>query len=205
MALLFREGFRFSENDFGFFKVGFKFSDFDFKFSGCLAVPYFETTAGILQHLQRRTNITTLDIKLLDDRLKAEMPRYATSGSAAIDLQACIPDSIGIAPGGVELIPTGLALDMQDPNLCAIVLPRSGLGTKQGLILGNGTGLIDSDYQGQVMVALWNRSSQVRYVYPLDRIAQMVFVPILRPTFCVVNEFTEKTERGEGGFGSTGV
>jgi dUTP pyrophosphatase len=133
------------------------------------------------------------------------MPSYATEGSAAVDLCACIPDTIGLGPGCVEMIPAGFALDMKSPDIAAMILPRSGLGAKQGVVLANLVGLVDSDYQGEVKVALWNRSNQVRLIEPMDRIAQLVFVPVVRPVLNQVKDFEVKTQRGEGGFGSTGV
>lgn len=133
------------------------------------------------------------------------MPSYATKGSAALDLCACLPDTIGIGPGGVEMVPAGFALDMGRDDLCAMILPRSGLGTKQGLVLAHGTGLIDSDYQGPIFIPLWNRSNQTRFIEPMDRIAQMVFLPVVKVDFEQVEDFAVKSARGENGFGSTGV
>lgn len=145
----------------------------------------------------------TLDIKILDPRLRETMPRYATSGAAGLDLRACIGESLTLAPGAAELVPSGIAIHLADPGLAAIVLPRSGLGHKHGIVLGNLVGLIDSDYQGQVMVSVWNRSGAAFTINPLDRIAQLVVVPVVQMRLNVVEEFAE-SERGAGGFGSTG-
>jgi len=131
------------------------------------------------------------------------MPRYATSGAAGLDLRACIGESLTLAPGAAELVPSGIAIHLADPGLAAIVLPRSGLGHKHGIVLGNLVGLIDSDYQGQVMVSVWNRSGAAFTINPLDRIAQLVVVPVVQMRLNVVEEFAE-SERGAGGFGSTG-
>ena len=145
----------------------------------------------------------TLDVKILDPRLRETMPRYATSGAAGLDLRACIGESLTLAPGAAELVPSGIAIHLADPGLAAIVLPRSGLGHKHGIVLGNLVGLIDSDYQGQVMVSVWNRSGAAFTINPLDRIAQLVVVPVVQMRLNVVEEFAE-SERGAGGFGSTG-
>lgn len=145
----------------------------------------------------------TVQVKVLDDRLLDNLPDFATAGSAGIDLRAMVNEAILVLPGATELIPTGFAIHMEDPNMAAVILPRSGLGHKQGLVLGNLVGLIDSDYQGQLMISCWNRSDDARRIEPGDRIAQLVFLPVLRPEFELVSEFTA-TERGEGGFGSTG-
>ncbi len=131
------------------------------------------------------------------------MPRYATSGAAGLDLRACIGESLTLAPGAAELVPSGIAIHLADPGLAAIVLPRSGLGHKHGIVLGNLVGLIDSDYQGQVMVSVWNRSGAAFTINPMDRIAQLVVVPVVQMRLNVVEEFAE-SERGAGGFGSTG-
>jgi dUTP pyrophosphatase len=147
--------------------------------------------------------LKTLDIKILDPRLRETMPRYATSGAAGLDLRACIGESLTLAPGAAELVPSGIAIHLADPGLAAIVLPRSGLGHKHGIVLGNLVGLIDSDYQGQVMVSVWNRSGAAFTINPLDRIAQLVVVPVVQMRLNVVEEFAE-SERGAGGFGSTG-
>ncbi|MDJ0862357.1 MAG: dUTP diphosphatase [Gammaproteobacteria bacterium] len=146
-----------------------------------------------------------VQLKILDPRLGAEfpMPQYATAGAAGMDLRACVNAASTIAPGRTELIPTGLAIHIQDRDLAAVLLPRSGLGHKHGIVLGNLVGLIDSDYQGQVYVSCWNRSKEAFTIQPGERIAQMVFVPVVRAEFDIVGEFTP-SERGEGGFGSSG-
>lgn len=144
-----------------------------------------------------------IDVKLLDPRLKEQPPHYATSGSAGLDLRACIETSMKIHPGQTVLVPTGMAIHLADPGLAAIILPRSGLGHKHGIVLGNLVGLIDSDYQGEIFVSTWNRSHEVFTLNPLDRLAQLVIVPVLQVGFNVVDEFPQ-SERGAGGFGSTG-
>jgi len=147
--------------------------------------------------------MTTIDIKVLDPRLDEMMPSYATPGSAGLDLRACLHSNLTVMPGRTFLIPTGLAIHIGDPGLTAMILPRSGLGHKHGIVLGNLVGLIDSDYQGPLMVSCWNRSDQSFIVCPMDRIAQLVIVPVVQAQFRRVEEFTT-TERGAGGFGSTG-
>jgi len=147
--------------------------------------------------------VTRIDIKLLDERLRAAPPAYATPGSAGLDLRACIEAPLTLAPGSAELIPTGLAIHLADPTLAAVILPRSGLGHKHGIVLGNLVGLIDSDYQGQVMVSCWNRGGQAFMLQPMERIAQLVIVPVLQVRFNVVDDFVE-SRRGALGFGSTG-
>ena len=144
-----------------------------------------------------------VDIKLLDPRLRDNPPHYASAGSAGLDLRACVAAPLQIAPGETVLIPTGLAIHLADPGLAAMILPRSGLGHKHGIVLGNLVGLIDSDYQGELMVSTWNRGSEPFTLQPLDRLAQLVVVPVLRMVFNVVEDFSAST-RGEGGFGSTG-
>ena len=146
-----------------------------------------------------------VDIKILNQRINKDfgVPQYETEGSAGIDLRACIDSPINLAPGQTELIPSGIAVHINDPTLAAVILPRSGLGHKQGLVLGNLVGLIDSDYQGQIFISCWNRGSQLILIEPGLRLAQMVFVPIQQVDFRVVEEF-EMTDRGEGGFGHTG-
>ena len=146
----------------------------------------------------------TIDIKILDDRMKEYLPSYATPGSAGLDLRACITEPLVIEPGETRLVPTGLAIHIADPGYAALNLPRSGLGHKHGIVLGNLIGLIDSDYQGQLMVSTWNRGDKAFTLNPLDRLAQLVIVPILQVGFNVVDEFGEST-RGTGGFGSTGT
>ena len=144
-----------------------------------------------------------LDVKILDERLRAQLPAYATPGSAGLDLRACIQDPITLRPGDSALIPSGLAIHLDDPGLAAVVIPRSGLGHKHGIVLGNLVGLIDSDYQGQVFVSCWNRGREPFVVNPLERIAQLVVVPVVQVELNVVESFEEST-RGAGGFGSTG-
>ncbi|ARU95812.1 dUTP diphosphatase [Tatumella citrea] len=146
-----------------------------------------------------------IDIKILDPRVGKEfpLPAYATSGSAGLDLRACIDEPLVLAAGETRLIPTGLAIYIADPQLAAVILPRSGLGHKHGIVLGNLVGLIDSDYQGPLMVSAWNRSEHSFTIQPGDRIAQLVFVPVVQAEFNLVEEFTT-TDRGEGGFGHSG-
>ncbi len=144
-----------------------------------------------------------LDVKILDARLRGSLPHYATAGAAGLDLRACIDAPLDLAPGQTELVPSGIAIHVGDPRYAAIVLPRSGLGHRHGIVLGNLVGLIDSDYQGQVMVSVWNRGQTPFTIHPLDRIAQLVIVPVLQVEFNVVEEFTAST-RGANGFGSTG-
>lgn len=144
-----------------------------------------------------------VELKILDDRLKESMPAYATAGSAGLDLRACIETAITIQPGETTLIPTGMAIHLADPAYAAMILPRSGLGHKHGIVLGNLVGLIDSDYQGQLFVSCWNRSKEAFVMNPMERMAQLVIVPVIQASFTVVDEFNA-SERGEGGFGSTG-
>ena len=144
-----------------------------------------------------------LDVKILDPRLKDNLPQYATAGAAGLDLRACIDAPIELKPGATELVPSGIAIHLTDPGLAAMVLPRSGLGHKHGIVLGNLVGLIDSDYQGQIFVSLWNRGSSVFTLNPLERIAQLVVVPVLQVKLNVVDDFAQ-SERGAGGFGRTG-
>jgi len=145
----------------------------------------------------------TVALKILNERVRPYLPAYATSGSAGMDLRACIDGPITFAPGQTELIPTGIAIHIADPGLAALILPRSGLGHKHGIVLGNLVGLIDSDYQGQVMVSCWNRGYSSFTISPLNRIAQLVIVPVLHATWCVADEF-EASQRAERGFGSSG-
>jgi dUTP pyrophosphatase len=145
-----------------------------------------------------------LDVKILDARIAAQMPHYATPGSAGLDLRACLDAPLTLAPNAWQLVPTGMAIHLKDPGYAAMLLPRSGLGHKHGIVLGNLVGLIDSDYQGQLMVSAWNRSDVAFTIEPMERIAQMVIVPVVQATFNVVNEFAAPSERGEGGYGSTG-
>ena len=144
-----------------------------------------------------------IDIRILDERLKDSPPHYATPGSAGLDLRACIPEPLTIEPGETHLVPAGIAIHLADPGLAAMILPRSGLGHKHGIVLGNLVGLIDSDYQGQIFVSTWNRGSQPFTLNPLDRLAQLVVVPVLQVAFNVVDSF-EESQRGADGFGSTG-
>ena len=147
--------------------------------------------------------MTKIDIKILDPRLKNQLPAYATPGSAGLDLRACIDQVMTIEPGEANLIPTGIAVHLADPGLAAMVLPRSGLGHKHGIVLGNLVGLIDSDYQGQIFVSCWNRGHSPFPLNPLERVAQLVVVPVVQVDFNVVDDF-EQSHRGANGFGSTG-
>jgi len=144
-----------------------------------------------------------VDLKILDERLRDRLPAYATPGSAGLDLRACLDTPLTLAPGQTELLPTGLAIHIADPGLAALVLPRSGLGHKHGIVLGNLVGLIDSDYQGQLMVSCWNRGNSPFTIEPFERIAQLVIVPVVQARFTVVEQF-DSSARGAGGFGSTG-
>ena len=145
----------------------------------------------------------TIDINILDPRMKDQLPAYATPGSAGLDLRACIDEPITIEAGATVLIPTGLAIHVGDPGYAAMILPRSGMGHKNGIVLGNLVGLIDSDYQGQLMVSTWNRGQAAFTLNPMERLAQLIVVPVLQVGFNVVDEF-DSSERGAGGFGSTG-
>jgi dUTP pyrophosphatase len=147
--------------------------------------------------------VTTIDLKVLDPRMAECLPAYATPGSAGLDLRACTDGPLVIEPGQAVLIPTGIALHIADPGLAAMILPRSGLGHKHGIVLGNLVGLIDSDYQGPLMVSCWNRGQTAFTVQPMERIAQLVIVPVVQAQFRLVEDFGAST-RGEGGFGSTG-
>jgi len=146
-----------------------------------------------------------LQVKILDSRIgdTFPLPTYATPGSAGMDLRACLDTALTLEPGQTELIPTGISIHIADPSLCAMILPRSGLGHKHGIVLGNLVGLIDSDYQGQLFVSCWNRGQTTFSMEPGERIAQLVLVPVVQAEFELVDEFTD-TERGEGGFGSSG-
>ena len=144
-----------------------------------------------------------LDVRVLDKRLREQLPHHATPGSAGLDLRACIDAPITVKPGETVLVPAGLAIHIDNPQYAAMVLPRSGLGHKHGIVLGNLVGLIDSDYQGQIFVSVWNRSHREFVIQPMERIAQMIVVPVLQVAFNVVDDFVA-SERGEGGFGSTG-
>jgi dUTP diphosphatase len=144
-----------------------------------------------------------IDLKILDPRITEHLPAYATPGSAGLDLRACLDAPLLLEPGQTQLIPTGLAIHIEDPGLAAMILPRSGLGHKHGIVLGNLVGLIDSDYQGPLMVSCWNRGHTTFTVQPFERIAQLVIVPVVQATFKIVDEFPA-SDRGAGGFGSTG-
>jgi dUTP pyrophosphatase len=144
-----------------------------------------------------------IDVKIMDSRMAEQLPAYATSGSAGLDLRACLSEPLTLQPNAWQLVPTGIAIHLADPAFAAIILPRSGLGHKHGIVLGNLVGLIDSDYQGQLMVSAWNRSNVAFTIEPMERIAQLVIVPVVQAQFNVVTEFPA-SERGEGGYGSTG-
>jgi dUTP pyrophosphatase len=145
-----------------------------------------------------------VDLKILDPRMADQLPQYATPGSAGLDLRACLDAAITLEPNAWQLVPTGIAIHLDDPAYAALILPRSGLGHKYGIVLGNLVGLIDSDYQGQLMVSAWNRSPTPFTLEPMERLAQLVIVPVVQAQFNVVQEFAAKSERGEGGYGSTG-
>lgn len=147
--------------------------------------------------------MTAIDLQVLDARMAEQIPAYATPGSAGLDLRACLDAAITLEPGQTTLIPTGLAIHIGDPGLAALILPRSGLGHKHGIVLGNLVGLIDSDYQGQLMVSCWNRGQTAFVIQPFERIAQLVIVPVVQATFRRVDSF-DASARGAGGFGSTG-
>ena len=145
-----------------------------------------------------------IDVKIIDPRLQDNLPAYATAGSAGLDLRACLSEPLTLAPNAWQLVPTGIAIHLADPGYAALILPRSGLGHKHGIVLGNLVGLIDSDYQGQLMVSAWNRSEVAFTIEPMERIAQLMIVPVLQAEFNVVSDFAAPSERGEGGYGSTG-
>ncbi len=145
-----------------------------------------------------------VDLKILDPRMADQLPQYATPGSAGLDLRASLDVAITLEPNAWQLVPTGIAIHLDDPAYAALILPRSGLGHKHGIVLGNLVGLIDSDYQGQLMVSAWNRSSTPFTLEPMERLAQLVIVPVVQAQFNVVQEFAAKSERGECGYGSTG-
>ena len=145
-----------------------------------------------------------VDVKVLDPRLADQLPAYATTGSAGLDLRACIDAPLTLEPNAWQLVPTGLAIHLADPGFAAMILPRSGLGHKHGIVLGNLVGLIDSDYQGQLMVSAWNRSDVAFTIEPMERIAQLVIVPVVQARLNIVTEFSQASERGVGGYGSTG-
>ncbi|MEW6133835.1 MAG: dUTP diphosphatase [Pseudomonadota bacterium] len=144
-----------------------------------------------------------LEVKILNEKIRDRLPHYATPGSAGLDLRACIDSAVTLDPGDTRLIPTGMAIHLGDPNYAALILPRSGLGHKHGIVLGNLVGLIDSDYQGELMVSCWNRGQTSFVLQPMERLAQLVVVPVIQVDMQVVEEF-EQSRRGEGGFGSTG-
>jgi dUTP pyrophosphatase len=144
-----------------------------------------------------------IDIKILNERMRDQLPQYATPGSAGLDLRACIDAPLTLEPGETRLVPTGLAIHVADPGYAALILPRSGLGHKHGIVLGNLVGLIDSDYQGELMISTWNRGHTTFTLNPLERLAQLVIVPVVQAQFNIVDDF-DASERGAGGFGSTG-
>ena len=145
-----------------------------------------------------------IEVKVMDARMADQLPAYATQGSAGLDLRACIDAPLTLAPNAWQLVPTGLAIHLADPGYAAMILPRSGLGHKHGIVLGNLVGLIDSDYQGQLMVSAWNRSDVAFTIEPMERIAQMVIVPVVQAELSIVEDFAQTSERGAGGYGSTG-
>lgn len=145
----------------------------------------------------------TIEVRILDARLREQLPKYATPGSAGLDLRACLNEPLTLNPGQTELVPSGIAIHLADSGLAAMILPRSGLGHKHGIVLGNLVGLIDSDYQGQIFVSTWNRGSAAFTIQPMERLAQLVIVPVVQVAFDVVDEF-HASSRGAGGFGSTG-
>ena len=145
-----------------------------------------------------------IDLKVIDPRMASLLPAYATPGSAGLDLRACLDIAVTLQPNAWQLIPTGIAIHLENPNFAAMILPRSGLGHKHGIVLGNLVGLIDSDYQGQLMVSAWNRSPTPFTIEPMERIAQLVIVPVVQAQFNVVTDFAAESERGAGGYGSTG-
>ena len=145
----------------------------------------------------------TIEVRVLDARLRGQLPQYATPGSAGLDLRACLAEPVTLEPGDTQLVPSGIAINLADPGLAALVLPRSGLGHKHGIVLGNLVGLIDSDYQGQILMSAWNRGKAAFTIEPMERLAQLVIVPVVQVAFDVVDEF-HASSRGAGGFGSTG-
>ena len=146
-----------------------------------------------------------IELKILDERLRDNLPTYATPGSAGLDLRACLTEPLTLQPNAWQLVPTGMAIHLKDPGYAALILPRSGLGHKHGIVLGNLVGLIDSDYQGQLMVSAWNRSDVPYTLQPMERLAQLVVVPVVQASFKLVESFEGASQRGEGGYGSTGV
>ncbi len=161
------------------------------------------TTPNINNLAYHFGNRMQVDLKILDARVRDQLPHYATAGSAGLDLRACLDEALLLNPGETVLIPTGLAIHLADAGYAAMILPRSGLGHKHGVVLGNLVGLIDSDYQGQLMVSMWNRGQTAFTIQPFERIAQMVIVPVVQAQFNLVDDF-DASHRGEGGFGSTG-
>jgi dUTP pyrophosphatase len=159
---------------------------------------------ALMGHAPQFVQPMNIDLKIIDARMAEQLPAYATSGSAGLDLRACLDAPLTLQPNAWQLVPTGIAVHLKDPGYAAMLLPRSGLGHKHGIVLGNLVGLIDSDYQGQLMVSAWNRSDVAFTIEPMERIAQMVIVPVVQATFNVVDEFDAPSERGEGGYGSTG-
>ncbi len=155
--------------------------------------------------MRARVAVMQIDVKILDPRLAQQLPGYATVGSAGLDLRACLDTPLTLEPNAWQLVPTGMAMHLADPGYAALILPRSGLGHKHGIVLGNLVGLIDSDYQGQLMVSAWNRSDVPFTIEPMERIAQMVIVPVVQARFHLVDEFADTSERGAGGYGSTGT
>lgn len=145
-----------------------------------------------------------VELRILDQRLRSNMPAYGTPGSAGLDLRACLQEPLTLEPNAWQLVPTGMAIHLADPGYAALILPRSGLGHKHGIVLGNLVGLIDSDYQGELMVSAWNRSSVAYTLQPMERLAQLMVVPVVQPQFVEVDSFTQGSERGSGGYGSTG-
>ena len=160
---------------------------------------WLRTLTSIMSELPR----PRIELKILDERIRNHLPAYATPGSAGMDLRACVDEPLVLAAGDSQLIPTGISIHVGNPNLAAIILPRSGLGHKHGIVLGNLVGLIDSDYQGPLMVSCWNRSHETFTIHPLDRIAQLVIAPVVQAVFDVVDDF-KASSRGAGGFGSSG-
>lgn len=146
----------------------------------------------------------SIDLKILDARMKDYLPRYATAGSAGLDLHACIDGPLTLEPGQTQMVATGIAIHIENPSLAALILPRSGLGSKHGIVLGNLVGLIDSDYQGQLLIAAWNRGQNTYTLQPFERLAQLVIVPVVQAQFHIVDDFVQATARGAGGYGSTG-
>ena len=167
-------------------------------------IPKSDTLGICLTISAKFMSNTKVELKILDPRIKSNLPTYSTAGSAGLDLRACIDISFQIKPNETKLIPTGISVFIGNPEIAGVILPRSGLGHKHGIVLGNLVGLIDSDYQGQLFISIWNRGKEKFNVEPMDRLAQLVFVPIIKAEFKEVKEFT-KSSRGEDGFGSTGT